>query len=63
MAILYGLHSQMAKFAPNQRHPSEPIENIFSIIDHVIDLNNPSGKIWSFRKMLHLDGGTSYLHT
>ena len=38
MAI-YGLHWKWRSLTPCQRHPSKPIEIIFSTIDHVIDLN------------------------
>jgi hypothetical protein len=49
MAI-YGLHWKWRILTPCQRHPSEPIEKIFGMIDYVIDLNNlakfGSGKIF-----------------
>ena len=39
MAI-YGLHWKWRSLTPCQRHPGEPIEEIFGTIDYVIDLNN-----------------------
>ena len=39
MAI-YGLHWKWRSLTPCQRHPSEPIEKIFGMINYVIDLNN-----------------------
>ena len=51
----HGLHWKWQILTPRQRHPSEPIEKIFGMIDYVIDLNNPAklgfGKIFP-------DGGT-----
>ena len=35
----HGLHWKWKNFTPCQRHPSEPIEKIFGMIDNVIDLN------------------------
>ena len=36
----HGLHWKWQSLTPCQRHPSEPIEKIFGMIDYVIDLNN-----------------------
>ena len=36
----HGLHWKWQSLTPCQRHPSEPIEQIFGTIDFVIDLNN-----------------------
>ena len=36
----HGLHWKWQSLTPCQRHPSEPIEKIFGLIDYVIDLNN-----------------------
>ena len=55
----HGLHWKWQSLTPCQRHPSEPIEKIFGMIDYVIDLNNLAkfgfGKIFA-------DGGTHTQH-
>ena len=58
MAI-YGLHCKWQSLTPCQRHPSEPIENIFGRIDYVIDLNNLAK--FGFGKIFP-DGGTHTQH-
>ena len=36
----HGLHWKWQSLTPCQKHPSEPIENIFGTIDYVLNLNN-----------------------
>ena len=55
----HGLHWKWRSLIPCQRHPSEPIEKIFGLIDYVIDLNNLAK--FGFGKIFP-DGGTHTQH-
>ena len=55
----HGVHWKWQSLTPCQRHPSEPIEKIFGMIDNVIDLNNLAK--FGFGKIFP-DGGTHTQH-